>query len=303
MGNKSCIHQYIGSLWCIEPQWFSEAVEAVKSGLIQPTAQAEDPREDQPLYTVDNSGLAVLEISGQMQKGRAKFGGTSTVELRRALRAAARDQAIEGILLVIDSPGGTVSGTDELATDITAAAQQKLLWAHVEDLGASAAYWVGSQADRLSAAPAAEVGSIGTFAVLHDLTGAAKMEGIQVHVVSTGAFKGAGVPGTPITEELLGEVRQRIEALNDHFVRAVALGRRVTQDRVRSEWSDGRVWIAGKALKMGMIDAVERLDTVVGEMREKMARQRKAKGSARELRAATLEQERLAMDLDLRAGE
>ena len=76
-----------------------------------------------------------------MQKGSSKFGGASTIRVRRQIREARQDEDVEAILLVVDSPGGTVAGTDELAREVGRAAEEKIVHAHIDDLGASAAFW------------------------------------------------------------------------------------------------------------------------------------------------------------------
>jgi signal peptide peptidase SppA len=258
----TCFASHMG-LWLIDPMWFQAALDAVRAGGF-PTA---DPAAlkavaDAKPYDLCN-GVAVVPIVGQMQKGFTKFGGTSTVATRQALRLALSDPAVGSIMLAVDSPGGTVAGTEELAHAVREADKVKPVVAHVEDTGASAAYWVASQARRVTAAPTAEVGSIGTVAVVADTSGAAALEGVKVHVIATGPFKGAGFDGAPITDDQLATIRDRVVALNEHFLAAVAGGRKVSPEKVRNDWADGRVWIAGTAKSMGLVDGVERFDAAL----------------------------------------
>jgi protease-4 len=128
--------------------------------------------------------VAVISLTGKLMKQQASMGGgTSTVQARRDIRAAASDPDIGAILLRIDSPGGTAAGTKELADEITAAKTKKPVWAYVEDMAASAAYWAASQASRIIANETALVGSIGTYGVVQDTSGMAAMEGVKVHVI------------------------------------------------------------------------------------------------------------------------
>jgi protease-4 len=142
---------------------------------------------------------------------------------------------------------------------------KKPVVAHIDDLGASAAYWVASQAQRITANPTAEVGSLGTLAVVPDLSGMAARDGIQIHVVSTGPYKGMGIPGTAITEEHLAEVQRRVNNVNAFFMSAVRTGRRMTTAQMQAV-SDGRVWIAEEAQQLGLIDAVRPLETAMREV-------------------------------------
>jgi signal peptide peptidase SppA len=256
---QKCAAQHFGP-WMIETAWFERAVAAVKAGIFvahRPKAAAGEEEDDarSVAYRVTADGIAIVSIEGQMQKGDSSFGGTSTVRLRQAVRQAVRDPAVKGIMLLVDSPGGTVAGTDELAADVAAAAKVKPLHAHIEDLGASAGYYVAAQAAHVTATASSLVGSIGTVAVVEDYSGQAAKEGVVVHVISTGAYKGAFTPGAPISEEHLKYLQGYVTAFGDQFIAAVAAGRGVAVDRVRA-WADGRIHLAADAKAMGMIDAV-----------------------------------------------
>lgn len=260
---RECASQHFAP-WMVEEHWFRSAIEAVKNG----TMKAAEPQSQQPAavpaYAIHN-GVAIIPIAGPMMKAASKFGGTSTVMTRRAIRKAIADDAVHSILLHIDSPGGTVAGTADLASDVAAANAIKPVHAHIEDLGASAAYWVASQARRVTANTTGRVGSIGTLLVLDDTSGMYAARGIKVHVISTGKFKGAGTEGAPITDEQVEMFREGVNDLNEHFILGVAMGRGMSAEKVRAI-ADGRVHIAEKAKQLGLIDAVESLDHVVSGM-------------------------------------
>lgn len=262
-----CWSNHLG-LWCIEPLWFTQAVALYKAGLyaLQPEA-ADSPRgrEMRPYDVVD--GIAIVPVQGPLSKhGSMKFGEGSTVQMRQMIRQASRDDAVEKLMLHVYSPGGHVDGTHELAADVARASLTKPVYAHIEDLGASAAYWVASQAQRITANPTAEVGSIGTVAVLEDTSKRMDRLGIEVHVLSTGPYKGAGVDGAPLSAEALAYFRGRVESLNSHFLAAVARGRGMTPAQVDAV-SDGRVHIAQMAQSYGLIDAVQSFDEALDEAR------------------------------------
>lgn len=204
--------------------------------------------------------VAIIAIRGTLMKQETSFSsGTSTVAARKVIRAAASDSSITSILLKIESPGGTVAGTKELADEVKAAAKVKTVWAYIEDLGASAAYWIGSQASRISTNQTGLVGSIGTFMVVHDLSEMAAKEGVKVHVVRAGEFKGAGTPGTAVTDEHLKNYQTIVNDLNEHFLKAVAEGRSLSLEKVRN-LADGRVHVGDAAKSLGLVDAVESFD-------------------------------------------
>lgn len=260
---STCAAQHFGA-WACEPKWLRQALAAVQSGTWVPSAARIGPMDPNAKpYAMGgaNSDLAVISIAGQMTKGQSSFGGASTVMARRALRAAADDTAVRGILLVIDSPGGSVSGTGDLGDDVAAIKKKKPVYAYIEDLGASAAYWVACQATRVYANPTAEVGSIGVFCVLEDSTGQQKADGVKLTVVSSAELKGAGADGK-ISDDLIADVQREIDAINQQFMGAVARGRSLTAKQV-SDVATGQVWIANEAMKLGLIDQVASVDAAM----------------------------------------
>ncbi len=178
------------------------------------------------------------------------------------LRAMAADEKVGAILLHIDSPGGHVAGTKELADDVALVDRQKPVHAYIEDTGASAAYWVASQARSVAANAMAMVGSLGTFTVLYDLSKAAEMEGVQVHVVSTGERKGSAAPGTPVTDADVAEAQRLVDGFDAFFRAAVRDGRKLGAKDATAVWT-GAVWLAGEAKGLGRVDRVETLDATV----------------------------------------
>lgn len=215
--------------------------------------------------------IEMLVVSGPLTKyGSSLSPAPSLLDLRRTLRDLGEDKSVDGIMLVIDSPGGGVPGVDDAAQDVAAVAKRKPLFAYAEDLLASASYWLISGASRIVANRSARVGSLGTFAVVRDLSRMAEREGVRVHVISTGGVKGAGVPGTEITEEQLAEARREVEAVNDLFVESVAAGRGLSVEATR-ELFDGRVHIAAEARRLKLIDEVSTLAEAVQDLRRRVS--------------------------------
>lgn len=208
--------------------------------------------------------IAIVSITGTLMKSVGSMSaGTSTVAARRAIRKALADPDITGILLGIDSPGGTVSGTADLAAEVAAAAKQKPTWAFIEDLGASAAYWVASQASRVYANnETALVGSIGTLVVVYDYSGAAAKEGIKALVFGTGPLKGAGTPGSVVTDEQQAYFRNLVNDSQQSFDAAVSAGRRLSAAKL-ADARTGGVFSAREALAKGLIDGVQSLDSTL----------------------------------------
>ena len=204
---------------------------------------------------------AVIKVSGILLKDIPSIyywlgiEMTSYLDVQDQLAEAIGNPAVKKILLDVDSPGGTVSGVMETGQAIAAAATQKSVTARIDDLGASGAYWLASQASKIIAGPNAEVGSIGVFTVYLDSAAAADKLGVKVHVIRSGEHKGMGVPGAEITAEQIAAVQKIIDGMADNFIKAVSSGRKMDIESVRS-LADGRVFLAGDAKKNGLIDNV-----------------------------------------------
>ncbi len=214
----------------------------------------------------NGQSVAVIRIAGTMMKASSSFGGASTVQIRKDVRAAASDSDVSGILLAIDSPGGTVAGTEDLANDVRAARRQKPVYAHIDDLGASAAYWVASQADRIYAnVPTALVGSIGTMAVVYDASKAADTQGIEALLFATGPLKGAGTEGTRVTPEQRAHFAELTNQLQKSFDAGVKRGRGLT-DKQLADVRTGGVYTAENAVSLKLIDGIQQFGKTLDEL-------------------------------------
>ena len=267
MHNAKCAAMHL-DVWSVKADWLHQTVDLIKSGIIP----ADADRANRSYSVDDNSyevadGIAIISMAGSLMKQWSKYGGTSTTWLRAAIRHADRNSAVKGIMLHIDSPGGTSAGTAELGDEVRRTS--KPIYAHIDDLGASAAYWVASQADSISINRAGFSGSIGTYAVIYDTSKQAEMEGIKVHVLSTGAFKGSGEPGTEITEEQLGEWQSVVDSHFEHFAAAVRSGRPALKAKAHfNAVADGRVFDAKSSLQNGLVDRVESFGTALIRLRK-----------------------------------
>lgn len=271
------------TMWAAEPSWIMDIVGKVKAGILVAEA-SRSSSDSQVLYERDTNGIAHIPIVGPMMKFDSKFGGTNTVRTRRALREAASDKDVSAIVLHIDSPGGTSEGTDSLAAEVKRANLRKPVVAQAEDNLASAAYYVASQAKAIYATRDSFIGSIGTYAVIEDSSGKLEAEGIKVHVVSTGDYKGAFVDGAPVTAKHLKFAQDIVDKHFALFAEAVKTGRRM-DDKEFERVSDGRFWIAQDAQRRGLIDGIQTTEQTVSSLVTEMD---EAKAAARRSRKSKL---------------
>lgn len=201
-------------------------------------------------------GVAIIGLSGVMLKEKPSMADDccSTVWARLQIGAALERSDVRSILLIIDTPGGEVGGTDALAEDIRQSS--KPFHIHAPDLVASAGLWASVGADRFTVGKTAAVGSIGVYTVIHDTSKLFQEHGIEVDVISSGGVKGALADGVEITDEAKADVQRRISELADLFIGAVADGRGMPVADVR-KLATGEVWRGDEAVRLGLADAVE----------------------------------------------
>lgn len=265
--NPKCFHNHLGP-WLLEAGWLVSAIAAIKNGWLPSAGPTQPPPGVNDSLYRTWEGVAIISIDGPMMKFNSKFGGTNTVQTRQALRAALGDPNIGAIMLRVDSPGGSYAGTAELAQEVRNADSLKPIFSYAEDMMASAAYWVGSQTRRIFSNATGQVGSIGTVAVLDDTSKAMEIQGVKVHVISTGEFKGAFSDGTPITPAQIQYIQSLIDSLNEHFLAGVMDGRQIDKKALASV-ADGRVFIAKEAKQSGLIDQISTFEDALAYAADK----------------------------------
>lgn len=202
-------------------------------------------------------------ISGRADMFTAMSGGTSVQRLQDTFGDAIADDDVSAIVLDIDSPGGSTDLIPEIAATIRGARGKKRIVAVANTRAASAAYWIGAQADELVVTPSGDVGSIGVFAAHSDLSGAQEKMGIKTTLIHAGAFKVEGNPYEPLSDEARAAIQAVVDEYYGMFVKDVAKGRRVAVGTVREDFGQGRMLTALNAVKAGMADRVETLEATV----------------------------------------
>jgi len=234
--------------------------------------------------------VAVIRIDGviakhsRMVNGHSQPRGTSIEDLVPQLDAAVANLDVAMIFLRIESPGGSIAGLADFADRVYRAGAVKPVIAFADDLAASAAYWIGSQASRFYANQSAAVGSIGVYSLLADTSAMHEREGIQVHIVRSGPHKGVGAPGIQITDEQLGPIQDLVDADYEMFLTAITRGRGArgpdAHGKKLRELADGRLYPAAEAVRHGLIDGVMTLQSALAAKRPAVRRKDARSGSS-----------------------
>jgi signal peptide peptidase SppA len=259
--------------WLITPEAHAAMRQAASNvGLF---TDPQPPLPDPELLNVEQ-GVGIVSITGVLMKRpdffeRVLLGATDMEEIQAALIAARDCVDVQAVLLDIDSPGGTVTGTPELATLVAAVSKTKYTYAFTDGEMCSAAYWIASQADAIFATPSARVGSIGVLLPMLDESKAFEQAGLKVELFAAGKFKSIGVAGTSLTDEQRTWLQSQIDETYADFKTAVlARGRRITLDVMEGQCFSGRK-AAYNSLTSGVVLSREE---ALAKLRERHVRER-----------------------------
>ena len=238
---------------------------------------------EQKKYTVREGGVGVLAIEGVLAPKANLFteisGGASTQMLTTQMLGMFNDNAVKSIILAIDSPGGSVFGTPELAQIVRGVATKKPVVAVCDATMCSGAYWIGSSANAVYiTGPTVNVGSIGvvqrrTYQPTQD-------GGPVVEEITAGKFKRVGSPDKPLNKEERSYVEGQLDHMYYVFVNEVAANRGASVEEVLTHMADGRVFIGQQAIDRGLVDGFSTVDAMVEQLAtnpSQFANRRKAK--------------------------
>lgn len=178
-----------------------------------------------------------------------------TAETVKALDAACNDEAIQGVLLEIDSPGGAVAPSLEVAYAVKRIKAKKPVVVYGGNMMASGGYYAAIWADKIYANPGAIVGSIGVIMQGTDLSGIMEKIGIKGQVVSAGRYKQIGTPEREWTPEERRELTKVIQGTYDLFVGDVAAARGL-DPRKHALYADAHIFTSKQAKAVGLVDEI-----------------------------------------------
>lgn len=211
-------------------------------------------------YFVGDNGIAHYMISGVLTKRpgcmeRVFEGSVGTVQHRMTLRKIKNDERVKGLILTVESPGGEVSGTFDLAEEIKSFDQTKPVFTYAEDMALSGGFLLLAQGRKSFANSGAYVGSVGAYTELVSLAKVYEKNNLDVRVIKSGEDKAIGHPALLITDHAQEVVQERIIKTHDRFVRAIQGQRKYTKTNLK-QIAKASVFDANDGVKLGMIDKV-----------------------------------------------
>jgi protease IV len=204
----------------------------------------------------EGDAVAVIVAEGEIvdgQGGAGSVGGRSTAEL---IRQARDDERVKALVLRVDSPGGSVIGSELIRRELQMTrASGKPVVVSMGDLAASGGYWISLAADEVIADPATITGSIGVFALLPTASGL--MDKLSLHTGGTGTtwLVGAYDPRRPLDERFQRVVQSVVDHYYTDFTAKTSAARKLAKDKVETI-AQGRVWTGTQARERGLVDRV-----------------------------------------------
>jgi len=230
----------------------------------RPTALAEGRTTEDfaASMTRREGGVAVISVNGPIDRTTqtgwisGQIFAVGQDAIRVAVGNAVADPGVRAVLLSINSPGGVVNGTKELADYIADIRAAKPVATYVDGLAASAAYWLASATGRVLAPATGQVGSIGVIMCVPEYSGFYQRAGVSLQYIASGKFKGAGRGERPLTEEERAYFQDRLTAIHAIFKADVAGRMGITAPEPL--WGEAQVFLGAEAKPLGLVTEVVR---------------------------------------------
>ena len=210
--------------------------------------------------------IAIIVASGEILNGKQApglIGGESTAML---LKKALYDESIHGVMLKIDSPGGSAFASEQILEQVIALqAAQKPVVVLMGSVAASGGYWIAMSADKIFASPVTITGSIGVFAMFPTLQNSLAELGIYTDGSGTNQWSGSFRIDREMSSEVKRLVQSQVDYGYDEFINKVSKHRNIPKDTVRTV-AEGQIWTGAEALDNGLIDALGGFNDALNEI-------------------------------------
>lgn len=226
--------------------------------------------------------IVLVDVDGLLMNGEKPSlfgGGENPVSLFvEKLDKAANDRSVKALIIRINSPGGTVTASDLMHSELLGFKQRtggkRPVVAVMMDVTASGGYYLACGADEIVAQPTTVTGSIGVILQLVNFSGTMNKIGVEANAITSGKMKDAGSPFKKLGPEEREIFQDLVNNLYERFVNVVVSGRpKLTEEQVRKA-ADGRIYSAEQALELGLIDRIGTLRDALGSIKTKIGAKR-----------------------------
>jgi protease-4 len=206
--------------------------------------------------------IALLYTEGTIVGGEGNLGQIGSERWAKELKKLRENEAIKGVVLRINSPGGSAVASDIILRELQLTAQQKPIVVSMGNVAASGGYWIATAGEKIFAEKNTITGSIGVFGLLFNLQEIANDNGINYDVVKTGKFADLNVGLRPKTEAELNIYQKNVDQFYNLFLEKVAEARNLSPEKVAAI-AQGRVWSGEDAQTLGLVDEIGGLEAAI----------------------------------------
>ena len=197
--------------------------------------------------------IAIVRLSGAIGGGDLlSGGGVDPDDIIGMVERADADSSVKGILIEINSPGGTPVASEEIMRAVKGTSKPTV--ALIRDIGASGAYWVASAASYIVASPVSLTGSVGVRSSYLEFSEFLSKYGVQYESLASGEYKELGSPYKNLTDEERGVLLDELAKTHDYFLNSVAENRQITSEENLGTIATARVFLGSEALELGLVD-------------------------------------------------
>ncbi|WP_044565062.1 signal peptide peptidase SppA [Anaerococcus provencensis] len=182
------------------------------------------------------------------------------------LEDARKDPSVVGVIMHINSPGGSVYASEKIYKEINKLKEtNKPVYAVMQEIAASGGYYISAPCDKIFASNETFTGSIGVIMQSYSLEGLFEKYGIKEQNIKTGKMKDAGSPGKALDKEEREYLQNLVDSAFARFVKVVADGRDMSEADVR-KLADGRIYDGSQAVENGLVDSIGDLEAAYKDM-------------------------------------
>ncbi|MGI0483644.1 signal peptide peptidase SppA [Geminocystis sp. CENA526] len=219
--------------------------------------------------TPQTNKIAILYVEGSIVDGQGRISEVGSTRFVGEIRKIRQDKDIKGVVVRINSPGGSAVASELILRELQLTAQEKPVVISMGDVAASGGYWIATAGEKIFASNKTITGSIGVFGLLFNLENIANKNGINNDVVKTNKFADLNNSFKPKTEVELAIIQDSVDNIYELFLERVAQARNLPISKV-ADIAQGRVWSGKSALKVGLIDDIGGLDSSIEYLKEKL---------------------------------
>jgi protease-4 len=204
----------------------------------------------------------VLYAEGEIVNGQGGVQQVGGDSFARQLRQLRQDEDVKAVVLRINSPGGSVVGSDVIQREVRLTREKKPVIVSMGDYAASGGYWIATSADRIFAEPNTITGSIGVFGLQFNVQKLANNNGISWDVVKTARYADSTTVSRPKSPQELAIAQKSVNQIYNQFLNKVAESRKLPKQKV-AQIAQGRVWSGQDAKQLGLVDELGGMEEAI----------------------------------------